>query len=225
MHTLTKETAHLVTLPATGQGWELLLPDAAGDLAYDELHETRTALQRAETVMRAQQERIRQLEQLAVTDELTGLANRRGFAAAFERELSLARRDTGYCGILVMIDLDGFKAINDTWGHQAGDAYLCTVAEVLRESVRESDTVARLGGDEFALLLTHMDEKNGAKRLAKLEQAFAKQALTLRERIPLRASFGYASYAGSDSADLVIQRADVRLYAHKARSKQLKAAV
>jgi len=200
-----------------GHDWELLeqLP------AYenDSQDETRAALRQAEIVIRAQEDRIRALEAMALSDELTGLANRRGFTAAFERELSLARRDTECCGILVMVDLDSFKSINDTWGHQAGDAYLRAVGSVLQESVRMSDCVARLGGDEFALLLTRMDERTGAKRLAKLEQAFNKRSLVLHERIPLRASFGFAPYSGLDTAEAVMHAADVRLYAHKARNK------
>lgn len=207
---------------AQARGWQRYLPETTDDeLADINLHETITALHQAEVVIRAQEERIRHLEEMAMTDELTGLANRRGFTAAFERELALTRRDTNYSGILVMIDLDGFKTINDSWGHQAGDAYLCTVAQVLREGLRASDTVARLGGDEFALLLTHMDETNGAKRLSRLKEAFCQRAMMLSERIPLRASFGFAAYAGSDNAEAVMHTADLRLYAHKARNKTL----
>jgi diguanylate cyclase (GGDEF)-like protein len=209
---------------AGAQGWGVFLPAAADEHEPGGLVETRAALQQAEIVMRAQEERIRLLEQLALTDELTGLANRRGFATAFDRELALARRDANYGGVLVMIDLDGFKAINDKWGHQAGDAYLRIVAEVLQDGVRSTDIVARLGGDEFALLLSRMSEKNGAKRVAKLEQAFGKRAMMLRESIPLRASFGFATYGCGSKVEAVMHAADLKLYEQKTRNKAMVAA-
>jgi diguanylate cyclase (GGDEF)-like protein len=231
MRLQTKEqTSQDILPPALGQGWEVFLPQPdhenrkVGDFSGAGLNDTNAALRQAEIVIRAQEERIRHLEEMAVTDELTGLANRRGFSAAFERELALARRDADYGGILVMLDLDGFKGVNDQWGHQTGDAYLCAVAQVLGESLRSSDIAARLGGDEFALLLTHMDEISGAKRLAKLEQSFGRRALILRDRIPLRASFGFAPYTCGDSAEAVMQIADLKLYAHKARNKKFTSA-
>ena len=220
MQMLTKpQTATEVSHAVIGQNWGLLQP--TDDMPAYDLTETRAALHQAEIVMRAQEERIRTLEALALTDELTGLNNRRGFGVAFERELSLARRDSGCAGILVMIDLDGFKEINDKAGHQAGDTYLRAVGQTLQETVRASDTVARLGGDEFALLLTRMDEKTGAKRLAKLEQAFCKRSVVLHEAVPFRASFGFAPYTGINTAEDVMHAADIRLYAHKARNKML----
>jgi diguanylate cyclase (GGDEF)-like protein len=223
MPVMTKETIQRDLVPAAAaQSWEVFLPEIAND---QELAETRSALMQAELVIRMQEERIRQLQELATTDELTGLTNRRGFVSAFERELSLARRDADYGGILVMVDLDKFKNINDRFGHQAGDSYLCAVADVLKDCVRVSDTVARLGGDEFALLMTHLDHKSGAKRLAKLEQTLARKSLVLgTERIPLRASFGMAAYCGGESVESVMQSADLRLYGNKARSKKLIAA-
>src|SRR5208283_4427993 len=111
---------------------------------------------RAEHVIRSQAEHIRRLESLAMTDELTGLLNRRGFMMALQRELSMAKRDSAANGIVAMIDLDGFKSVNDTWGHNVGDDYLQSVAEALLGLVRSSDIVARLGGDEFAIIFTRM---------------------------------------------------------------------
>ncbi len=217
-----KRDAHPVIIGAPSMGrWELFMPTRADEQDTKELLDTQKALVHAETVIRAQEERIQQLQQMALTDELTGLANRRGFTLAFEREISMARRDGDYSGLLVLVDLDGFKSINDTWGHQAGDAYLQLVAKCLQGEVRGSDTVARLGGDEFAILLTHVDEKNGAKRLAKLEQSFSRKALMLEKPVPLRASFGYACYDGAHAIETVIQSADLHLYAHKSRNKNL----
>ena len=225
MRVQTKEHSSSALRPALlGQGWALFEPHHDDEGGDGDLREIGAALRQAEIVIRAQEERIRHLEEIALTDELTGIANRRGFLAAFERELALARRDSVCGGILVMLDLDGFKGINDKWGHQAGDAYLRVVAETLRDSLRSSDIAARVGGDEFALLLTQADEASGTKRVAQLEHAFSKRALVLRERIPLRASFGFAAYAGGDKAEDVVEAADLRLYAHKARNKKFIAA-
>lgn len=199
--------------------WQYFMPFLSDEEGAEKIG-VRSALRKAEMVIRAQEERIRHLEEMALTDELTGLANRRAFMSALERELALTRRDVGHAGILVMIDLDGFKGINDKWGHHTGDAYLCAVAEALIEEMRSTDIVARLGGDEFALLFTGMDEETGKKRIAKLEENFKNRAIEAAENIPLRASFGIAAYSGSDKAESVMRLADLRLYAKKNRGQR-----
>ena len=182
-----------------------------------------TALSEAQKVIRSQEERIRQLESLAVTDELTGLLNRRGFMMAFQRELIFARRDKDAHGILVMVDLDGFKSVNDLWGHSAGDDYLQAVAHALLSEVRGNDIVARIGGDEFAILFTRMDEETGLRRVGKLEKSFNSRMMQWRDKIlPLRASFGLSHYRGSDVAETVMASADLKLYAHKARHQSIR---
>src|SRR3546814_5823434 len=85
---------------------------------------------------------------------MTGLLNRRGFGLELSRALARARRQNE-SGLLVMCDLDNFKAINDTYGHPAGDAILRAVGKALKRNTRESDYVARVGGDEFAVIMTH----------------------------------------------------------------------
>ena len=92
-----------------------------------------------------------ELGNLALTDELTGLYNRRGFMALAERQLKLGRR-SGRGMMLFVMDVDGLKQINDSFGHLEGDRALKSTAEVLEETFRDSDVVARLGGDEFAVL-------------------------------------------------------------------------
>jgi diguanylate cyclase (GGDEF)-like protein len=170
----------------------------------------------AEQTIAAQQERIDYLETLSLTDELTGLVNRRGFREAFRRELAAARR-SGVGGVLVMIDLDGFKAINDTHGHLAGDAYLRRVGRVLTESVRAQDVVARLGGDEFAILLTGVDPTAGAARAARLADAFNAGTCEWQGRVlPLRASFGSHAFGPGDREEVVTRRADATMYQAKA---------
>lgn len=180
------------------------------------LESAQRALSEAEKVIRSQEERIRQLENIALTDELTALLNRRGFTLALQRELSFARRDPHACGVLVLADLDGFKSINDVWGHVAGDDYLKSVAQALLTDVRSTDIVARIGGDEFAILFTRMDEDIAIDRMNLLEKSFNSRAMQWNDKsLPLRASFGLSAYTGSQVPEDLLKSADLRLYAHK----------
>lgn len=121
------------------------------------------AMTEAEKRIERQQSRIEYLESLSVTEELTGLANRRGFRADLKKAFATASRDSG-AGVVIMIDLDHFKQVNDTYGHAAGDALLVSAAEVLNNQVRGSDTVTHLGGDEFAVLMPGADPHSGKSR-------------------------------------------------------------
>ncbi|MGB0671551.1 MAG: GGDEF domain-containing protein, partial [Rhodospirillales bacterium] len=156
------------------------------------------AAQAAEAHLAEVTRRLAHLEKLAMTDELTTLLNRRGFQEELMRVLSNASR-YGEHGILVYVDLDGFKPINDTYGHLAGDDVLKRVAQLLRENVRSTDYVARLGGDEFAVLLTRTDWDNGLMR-AELLETLLNNAYTGWEgrMIPIRASFGIQAYHPGD---------------------------
>ncbi len=184
------------------------------------VREAQQLLAAAEKVIAAQQERIAQLENLALSDELTGLLNRRGLMVALKRELASAARDPEARGLLVLADLNGFKQINDTHGHQAGDAYLQAVAAALTADVRPSDIVARLGGDEFAILLKRIDETRALSRLTRLDQSFHTKSLVWHGHVlPLRASFGAAVFDGAVPSETLLAAADLRLYAQKARRK------
>jgi len=162
-----------------------------------------------------QDARIRYLESLSVTDEVTDLFNRRGFDQAFQRTLARARRN-GEQGLLVLCDLDRFKAINDTYGHPAGDAVLASTGRVLRESVRDSDIVARLGGDEFAVVMVDADPKTAPERLNPLHQRLERTFMGHGEvYIPVRCSIGYAAYGPNSDVETVITLADKALYRAK----------
>ncbi|WP_431859698.1 GGDEF domain-containing protein [Azospirillum sp.] len=198
------------------------VPGAAGvwfrDVASDpvRLAALLSKLAEAEETITQQQERIAYLESLTMTDELTGLVNRRGFNLHLKRELAAARRAGQGGGVLVMIDLDGFKAINDTHGHLAGDSYLRQVARLLQAHVRQHDVVARLGGDEFAVLLTDTDPATGAARAAELAQlANRAHAAWNGQELPVRFSVGVQPYGPADHEDEVIRRADAKMYRHK----------
>ena len=173
----------------------------------------------AEQRLAEQTERIAYLESLSMTDELTGLANRRGFEQALQRTLAAARRydETGVVGFF---DLDHFKRTNDALGHEAGDMALRHVAVLLTRNVRRTDLVARLGGDEFLVLLVRTNLVNGSRRIHTLQQILAASPLVYRNRpISVRASVGIAGYHGESDAAELIRRADRAMYDDKRRAK------
>jgi diguanylate cyclase len=159
----------------------------------------------------------RELEHMAFHDSLTGLPNRRWFDRAVRAESSAARR-RGTATSLIVIDLDHFKALNDTYGHPLGDDVLQGVARVLTDHVRVSDTVARLGGEEFIILLpdTPLD---GARALAeKLREKVAAAAFPNGESaVKVTASFGVAALEAGEGRDAVhsYAAADAALYRAK----------
>jgi diguanylate cyclase (GGDEF)-like protein len=156
----------------------------------------------------------------AVTDPLTELANRRRFMAALGTELQRAER-FGESVALVLADLDNFKSVNDTFGHQTGDRVLASFADVLRERVRDIDLAARLGGEEFAILLPETDMSGGERLAERLRDAVERLRLPEAEeaRIAVTASFGVAAYPDSANAADLLAAADAALYAAKLRGK------
>jgi diguanylate cyclase (GGDEF)-like protein/PAS domain S-box-containing protein len=155
------------------------------------------------------------LRHLADHDALTGLINRRRFEEDLERHLVVGRR-YGMTGALLVLDLDGFKAVNDTHGHKAGDHVLCIVADALRQRMRESDVVARIGGDEFAVLLPRATPQEAEQVCQSLERAVPEHvAQTGPHRIHV--SIGFAAFVeGVKSIDEILTAADASMYAVKA---------
>lgn len=156
----------------------------------------------------------RRLDELGRTDGLTGLANRRQCLALAEGELTRHHR-SGRPAVLVILDIDRFKGINDRYGHPIGDEVLRTVATILRESCRKSDTVARYGGDEFLMILPDTDlsgAEEAARRVrARLECVAFKRAANLRCTV----SLGAAEASAQADIDAWIQQADAALYRAK----------
>ncbi len=162
-------------------------------------------------------ESLAKLAHMAATDYLTGLANRRHFADLLERHFSEARRYE-FDLTCVMIDLDNYKTLNDTLGHQMGDKILMTAAKVIQANLRASDMAARYGGDEFVLLLPHTSVELG---LAVAERIRRQMALTsvqyLKIDPALTLSMGLANLHDDRpaSADAMVAMADKALYAAK----------
>jgi diguanylate cyclase (GGDEF)-like protein len=169
----------------------------------------------AEERLAAQKQRIKQLESQVLTDPLTNLVNRRGFDAHLKRILADAHRHND-SGVLIYIDLDDFKPVNDNYGHEAGDAVLKHLAKLLNENIRTSDIVARLGGDEFAVILTHTSAAEGMYRTRKLQGILAASQVKYGSKsIPLQASFGAVPYDSESSETEVIRMADAAMYDEK----------
>ena len=149
----------------------------------------------------------RRLRDAVLQDPLTKLGNR----ILFDTALTAMVANPGGGSVLV-IDLDGFKAINDTWGHSAGDALLAVTARRLEQCIRAGDTVARLGGDEFGIVLPHLDGSATIELVERLNRALAAVAMIAGNSIITAASIGVASYSLGDTKDGLLQRADRAMY-------------
>ncbi len=160
------------------------------------------------------EEAERQLRALAISDSLTGLLNRRAWNERAEALLADARR-YGHPLIVLMIDLDGFKSINDQHGHAQGDAALRLVAQTLTQQLRSGDLAGRYGGEEFCVLLSHTREAAAITLDQRLRAAMHRNAAE-RLGFPLAYSAGLAAF-GPDDADLeqLLRRADAALYEAK----------
>jgi diguanylate cyclase (GGDEF)-like protein/PAS domain S-box-containing protein len=156
-----------------------------------------------------------ELQRLADHDPLTGLHNRRSFMRALDRERLLSVRHGTPAAILVL-DLDGFKSVNDTYGHACGDEVLQAVAARLLARTRRSDVAGRLGGDEFALLLVHATAEEAGAVAAAIADELARIAI---DRAPglggVRASVGIAAVDAGAGSDDVLAAADDAMYAQK----------
>jgi diguanylate cyclase (GGDEF)-like protein len=169
--------------------------------------------QRTDELQKSQQ----QLEQLAYYDGLTGLANRRLFSDDLRHLMAQAQRN-GLGLYLLLIDLDHFKQINDTLGHDAGDAVLRAVSACLTAAVRESDRTARLGGDEFAVLLPDTSEPEAAEAVCRRIVEGLAQVLPQMQPSPAMpsASIGAACYPrDAQDVDALYKAADLALYEAK----------
>ena len=168
--------------------------------------------QRAVATRATEAAQVDELRELARLDDLTGALNRRAFFERLDDELRRAGR-TSAPVTLVLCDLDGFKAINDAYGHPAGDAALRAFAELLETNVRSSDSVGRIGGDEFALILVGADAADADRIVDRL-------SATLRAGVPdvggVQASFGTArTPVDGRTRDALVDAADRRLYEAK----------
>jgi diguanylate cyclase (GGDEF)-like protein len=169
--------------------------------------------------LEAARAKMRALEIRADIDPLLDIFNRRGFERELTRALAYIKR-YGSSAALLYLDLDGFKPINDGFGHAAGDAVLRKAATTLTRNVRASDVVGRLGGDEFAALLWNLTEDHAARKAEALETLIAGARVRFdADELYVGASIGVAMLGPLDGAAQVLARADQAMYARKAARK------
>jgi diguanylate cyclase (GGDEF)-like protein len=154
------------------------------------------------------------VERMAAHDALTGLPNRAAFQTRTDLALAAARAGNGGATVL-MLDLDGFKEVNDNLGHHAGDLLLVEVGRRLRRSVRGQDTVARLGGDEFAVLLTDTDPAAGEKAATRIGEVFNAPFMVDGVTLDIEVSIGIATARPDDDPGAVLRQADIAMYTAK----------
>jgi diguanylate cyclase len=171
----------------------------AGDLARE--------IQRA-------QERLQQAETLAETDVLTGLGNRRYFERRIAAEINAQKP---FC--LAVMDLDGFKGVNDSFGHGKGDQLLKSIATSLAASVRDSDCIGRWGGDEFVILLRGIHLPEAEVRISEIQRRSLGRFMFGNQCLEISACFGMAEHQAGETADEVFDRADRNLYQMKKATK------
>ncbi|WP_233081020.1 GGDEF domain-containing protein [Rheinheimera soli] len=163
-----------------------------------------------------------QAQQLALTDALTGLANRASYEQALNQGLAQARRQ-GWGLAVMFIDVDKFKTINDSHGHEMGDKVLLMVANRLQSFIRDGDMVSRWGGDEFVCLLLEVKDKNDVLCLARKLAVRVAEAVTLSGlTLHIKISIGIALFpADGDTAQLLIKHADTAMYQAKGSAQQV----
>ncbi|MDR1935423.1 MAG: GGDEF domain-containing protein [Candidatus Accumulibacter sp.] len=160
---------------------------------------------------------LKEAQQAAFADPLTGALNRRGFERAYAREMARSRRSGGSLA-LAMIDLDDFKALNDRYGHLAGDQVLAHLVRVLQDSIRPSDVLCRFGGEEFVLMLPDTPVDSACKAVRRFLSEFSSRRMPdLGQAVTFSA--GVVSHDHPESLEEALRRADAAAYAAKRAGK------
>jgi len=188
------------------------LTDVAEPTAGTDLH---AEIERLRAEIAALTARAEAAEALADHDVLTRALNRRGFMGVLNRSMAYCRRHEVEAALLYL-DMDGFKGVNDSLGHAAGDAALTAVADLLLANVRESDAVGRLGGDEFALLLMNAGAYEGREKAKRLAASLETEGFVWEGKtVALGGSFGVRAYAGQTDPEVWLSEADAAMWLRK----------
>lgn len=185
----------------------------------DELHAMRERVRAAEAQIDQLQKELEATSSLVRQDQLTGALNRRGLEDVFEKEIARAqRRKSPLCaGVL---DIDNFKKLNDSLGHDAGDAALVHLTQVIRDTLRPQDTLARYGGEEFVILLPDTDLEDGRKALVRLQRELTKRYfLHNNQKLLITFSAGVTEIPEGEAREQAIKRADELMYKAKTTGK------
>lgn len=205
---LTRPITCVVILLVSGLAMRLLITDYVRTI--EQLHQENAKVKESEAAIAF----------LANHDSLTELPNRNLACERFEQAVQRSRRNHNRDKVaLVFIDLDDFKTINDSLGHETGDRYLVAIAERLRDTTRSTDTVCRLGGDEFLLILEGLSDEHDASRIAAtVQERIAKPVVTGQHKLVCSASIGIAVYPNDgDRYEDLVKKADIAMY----RSKEM----
>ena len=190
--------------------------------AQNDANALRSRLETAQAQISAMREQLETAEEMAALDPLTSVANRRRFDEIVHLEIKKSHHDLTPLS-LVMADLDHFKKINDTHGHQMGDAVIKSFAQFLAANVRGTDTVARYGGEEFALVLPRTPTGNAFEIAERIRQKIETEGLfdvTTDERlVAITASFGVAELMDGEGKYQLVRRADSKLYDAKSNGR------
>ena len=180
---------------------------------------TRQRVEDAEKRINELQEELDKASTLVRHDQLTGTLNRRGLEEAFEHEFARAsRRKTPLC--VALLDIDNFKKLNDTMGHETGDAALIHLATTIRETLRPQDTIARFGGEEFIVILPDTPLHDAQIALVRLQRELTKRFfLHENEKVLITFSAGVTEYRPEDTSASVTKRADEAMYTAKRTGK------
>ncbi|HTW36323.1 MAG TPA: GGDEF domain-containing protein [Rhizomicrobium sp.] len=165
--------------------------------------------------LQAARDRLELAERAADQDHLLPILNRRAFVRALGWHIAGVAR-YGTAASLLYCDLDGFKRVNDAYGHAAGDAVLAHFAKILCANVRDSDIVGRIGGDEFGIVLAHANVAQATKKAQALTDALTSDVAEWNgARVVVSFSFGAFELSAGDSAETALMRADEAMYAQK----------
>jgi len=196
-----------------------LFEDQVDDRNWNLINRVLAYAASAEQHIAEQKSRIKELENLSSTDELTGLNNRRALQDYLTRTIGRAKRHKEQ-GVVAFLDLDNFKNINDKHGHNAGDEILKKLAEILLENLRGTDFIARLGGDEFVFVLDKADHECGFSRAKEIRDILCKTKVNIAGKtFDLSVSMGLAKYDGQSTYSAVLNTADSAMYSDKRKRK------
>jgi diguanylate cyclase (GGDEF)-like protein len=181
-----------------------------------EVAKTKSKLRASETENENLKSENKDLKAKSLTDNLTQLKNRAGLEAAFAAEQSRIERGESTGAVVLMMDLNGFKLANDTYGHNAGDECLKKVAEVLKQSIRPTDIAVRLGGDEFVVVLTNTTLMKAAQHIRQIHENLNSAHIVYDgHTIPIKSSMGTAEFNGEKPFEDVMHIADEGMYRSK----------